>query len=195
MEQRIIIPLNQVGLAEITLDGSKYASLWEMIRNLAGLGVHIPDGFIITSDAYWQFLEQSQLTSFIKEQLDHIDFNQLESFRRIGSRIRHAVSNTRFPHELSLQIIAAYEKLSQTYKQAGTEVAIRSSAAVEDLADANFAELQETYLNIRGPAALIDAVRNCYASLFTDRAISYGQTFEYDVFTVGLSVCVYKTVE
>ncbi|MDP4149186.1 MAG: phosphoenolpyruvate synthase [Bacteroidota bacterium] len=194
MNDRIILPLNGVGLADLALVGGKCASLGEMIRNLSGLGVNIPDGFVITTDAYWQFLEQSQLTPFIKRELDQIDFSHVESLRRVGSRIRQAISNARFPHELSHQIIAAYEGLSRTYDQAATDVAVRSSATAEDLPDASFAGQQETYLNVRGPAALIDAVRNCFASLFTDRAISYRQTFDFDIFHVGLSVCVQKMV-
>jgi len=194
MNKRIILPLNGVGLDDIGLVGGKCASLGEMIRNLSSLGVNIPNGFVITTDAYWQFLEQSKLAPFIREELDHIDFNNVESLRRVGSKVRQAISNARFPHELSHQIIAAYETLSQSYGQAATDVAVRSSATAEDLPDASFAGQQETYLNVRGPAGLIDAVRNCFASLFTDRAISYRQTFNFDIFQVGLSVCVQKMV-
>ena len=194
MQHRIILPLDSVGLEDIALVGGKCASLGEMLRNLTGLGVNIPGGFVITTDAYRQFLEQSGLESFIKNELDHIDFDNVESLRRSGSKIRQAISNARFPHELSHEIIAAYEALSQTYDQSATDVAVRSSATAEDLPDASFAGQQETYLNVRGPAALIDATRNCFASLFTDRAISYRQTFNFDIFNVGLSVCVQKMV-
>ncbi|HXB07928.1 MAG TPA: PEP/pyruvate-binding domain-containing protein, partial [Puia sp.] len=165
-----------------------------MIQHLSSSGVQIPGGFVITTDAYRQFLEQSQLESFIRSELHRIDFSSVESLRRSGSKIRQAISNARFPHELSHQIIASYEALSQTYDQAATDVAVRSSATAEDLPDASFAGQQETFLNVRGPAALIDAVRNCFASLFTDRAISYRQTFNFDIFNVGLSVCVQKMV-
>src|SRR6202000_1256871 len=105
-----------------------------------------------------------------------------------------AISNARFPRELSVPIIAAYEQLSRQYNQPATDVAVRSSATAEDLPDASFAGQQETYLNVRGPAALIDCVRNCFASLFTDRAISYRKTFNFDIFDIGLSVCVQKMV-
>jgi pyruvate,water dikinase len=194
MQNRIILPLDSVGLDDIALVGGKCASLGEMIRNLSGAGVRVPGGFVVTTDAYRQFLEQSQLEGFIKTELGRIDFDQVESLRRSGSKIRQAISNARFPHELSHQIIAAYEALSQFYGQPGTDVAVRSSATAEDLPDASFAGQQETYLNVRGPAALIDAIRNCFASLFTDRAISYRRTFNYDIFNVGLSVCVQKMV-
>jgi pyruvate,water dikinase len=194
MNSRIILPLDSVGLGDLALVGGKCASLGEMIRNLSSAGVNIPGGFVISTDAYHQFLDESGLEVFIKVELDRIDFASVESLRRSGSRIRHAISNARFPHELSHQIIAAYETLSQIYGQPGTDVAVRSSATAEDLPDASFAGQQETYLNVRGPAALIDAVRNCFASLFTDRAISYRRTFNFDIFHVGLSVCVQKMV-
>jgi pyruvate,water dikinase len=194
MNNRIILPLDSVGIDDIALVGGKCASLGEMLQNLAGTGVRIPGGFVVTTAAYRQFLEQSQLETFIKAELDRIDFDNVESLRRAGSRIRQSISNARFPQELSHQIIAAYETLSQSYGQSATDVAVRSSATAEDLPDASFAGQQETYLNVRGPAALIDAVRNCFASLFTDRAISYRQTFKFDIFNVGLSVCVQKMV-
>jgi pyruvate, water dikinase len=194
MDNRIVLPLDHVGLNDIALVGGKCASLGEMIQHLSARGVHIPGGFVVTTDAYRQFLEQSQLETFIRNELGRIDFDNVESLRRSGSAIRQAISNARFPHELSHQIIAWYEALSQSYGQAATDVAVRSSATAEDLPDASFAGQQETYLNVRGPAALIDAVRNCFASLFTDRAISYRQTFHFDIFNVGLSVCVQKMV-
>jgi pyruvate,water dikinase len=194
MSNRIILPLDSVGLDDIALVGGKCASLGEMLRNLTALGVQIPNGFVITTTAYWQFIEQSGLGVFIQQELARIDFDNVESLRRAGLSIRQAISNARFPKELSQPIIGAYEELSKQYNQPATDVAVRSSATAEDLPDASFAGQQETYLNVRGPAALIDAVRNCFASLFTDRAISYRMTFNYDVSTVGLSVCVQKMV-
>lgn len=191
---RIILPLDRVGLADIETVGGKCASLGEMLQHLSPLGVAIPGGFVITTHAYWQFLEQSKLQPFIQQELAGIDHGNVESLRRSGLKIRQAISNARFPQELSHQIIAAYEELSAGYGQAATDVAVRSSATAEDLPEASFAGQQETYLNVRGPAALIDAVRNCFASLFTDRAISYRDTFHFDISTVGLSVCVQKMV-
>ena len=194
MSRNIILPLKEVGLADIQLVGGKCASLGEMLRNLSSRNIDIPDGFVITTDAYWRFLEQSHLGPFINHELKHIDYDNIESLRRAGLKIRQAISNVRFPQELSHVIIAAYEKLSQAYGQSATDVAVRSSATAEDLPEASFAGQQETYLNVRGPAALIDAVRNCFASLFTDRAISYRQSFSYDESSIGLSVCVQKMV-
>src|SRR6185295_15648648 len=104
------------------------------------------------------------------------------------------LKNSKFPKDLSEAIIAKYYELSNKYNQEQTDVAVRSSATAEDLPDASFAGQQETYLNVRGPATLINSVRNCFASLFTDRAISYRQSFGYDHFNIGLSVCVQKMV-
>ncbi len=194
METRIVIPLQALGLEDIPIVGGKCASLGEMIANLSKAGINIPSGFAITTTAYYQFLRQSGLEDYIREQIEGIDFNSLVTLRRAGQRIRQAISNTKFPHELSAKIISAYMDLSREYGQDITDVAVRSSATAEDLPDASFAGQQETYLNVRGPAALIDAVRNCFASLFTDRAISYRENFGYDHFTIGLSVCVQKMV-
>jgi pyruvate,water dikinase len=194
METRIVIPLQALGLEDIPIVGGKCASLGEMIANLSKAGINIPSGFAITTTAYYQFLRQSGLEEYIHEQIEGIDFDSLVTLRRAGQRIRQAISNTKFPHELSTEIISAYMDLSREYGQDITDVAVRSSATTEDLPDASFAGQQETYLNVRGPAALIDAVRNCFASLFTDRAISYRQNFGYDHFGIGLSVCVQKMV-
>src|ERR1700748_2718833 len=105
----------------MSLVGGKSASLGEMIRNLTALGVRIPGGFVITTDAYWQFLQQSKLEPFIEKELAAIDYSNVESLRRGGQKIRQAISNMRFPQELSHQIIAAYEELSQLYGQVVTD--------------------------------------------------------------------------
>lgn len=189
-----MLPLEAVGMDAIALVGGKSASLGEMIANLSKAGVAVPSGFAITTKAYYDFMKHSGLEAFIAAQVAGIDFKDIITLRRAGQKIRQAISSTRFPHELSEEIIAAYQQLSQQYGQEQTDVAVRSSATAEDLPDASFAGQQETFLNVRGPAALIDAVRNCFASLFTDRAISYRENFGYDHFSIGLSVCVQKMV-
>jgi pyruvate,water dikinase len=189
-----ILPLRQVGLSDIGIAGGKNASLGEMINNLDELGIKIPDGFVITVHAYREFVEVSGLEGEIRRLVKSIDFDNVESLRRAGLQIRQIIRNSKFPPALSAAIIKAYFDLSGQYGQSDTDVAVRSSATAEDLPDASFAGQQETYLNVRGPAALMDSVRNCFASLFTDRAISYRETFHYDHFEVGLSVCVQKMV-
>jgi pyruvate,water dikinase len=189
-----ILPLRQVGLSDIGIAGGKNASLGEMINNLGDLGIQIPDGFVITVHAYREFIEFSGLESEIRRLVKSIDFDNVESLRRAGLQVRQLIRNSKFPPALSAAIIKGYQDLSGQYGQSDTDVAVRSSATAEDLPDASFAGQQETYLNVRGPAALMDSVRNCFASLFTDRAISYRENFRYDHFEVGLSVCVQKMV-
>lgn len=186
--------LNQVGIRDIELVGGKNASLGEMIQNLTKLGVNIPGGFVITVHAYQEFIHHNNLDEKIRSFVKQIDYTSVESLRRAGLQIRNLIRNGRFPSALSQEIIDCYYELSKKYDQEGTDVAVRSSATAEDLPDASFAGQQETYLNVRGPAALMDAVRNCFASLFTDRAISYRENFRYDHFAVGLSVCIQKMV-
>ncbi len=192
--ENFIVPLHEVGLEDLDWVGGKNASLGEMIQHLTPLGINIPGGFVITVSAYKHFLDANDLEPTIKTFIKEIDFDNIDSLRRGGKKIRQLIRNTRFPRELGEQIIKEYLKLSEIYKFPDTDVAVRSSATAEDLPDASFAGQQETYLNVRGPAALIDSVRNCFASLFTDRAISYRENFGYDHFLIGLSVCVQKMV-
>jgi len=194
MANKYILELSEVGIHDIETVGGKNASLGEMIQNLSKLGVNIPNGFVITVAAYRDFLAYNNLEGTIRHIIDTVDYDNIESLRRGGQQVRLLLSNGRFPKEMSEVIIKAYEKLSSNYKQEYTDVAVRSSATAEDLPDASFAGQQETFLNVRGPATLMDAVRNCIASLFTDRAISYRQRFKYDHFTIGLSICVQKMV-
>ena len=189
-----ILQLHQVGMKELDLVGGKNASLGEMLQNLTKLGVNIPGGFVITVNAYDEFIKHNNLDEKIRELVKQIDYSSVESLRRAGLQIRNTIRNGRFPSSLSQEIINCYYQLSKKYEQEGTDVAVRSSATAEDLPDASFAGQQETYLNVRGPAALMDAVRNCFASLFTDRAISYRENFKYDHFAVKLSVCIQKMV-
>jgi pyruvate,water dikinase len=190
----LIVPLSKVGINHIEFVGGKNASLGEMLQHLTPLGINIPDGFVITVEVYKRFLLSNDLEPAIRKIIEAIDFSDLESLRKGGKKIRQLIRNTKFPKDISEMIIAAYYRLSEQYRIPDVDVAVRSSATAEDLPDASFAGQQETYLNVRGPGALIDAVRKCFASLFTDRAISYRENFGYDHFNLGLSVCVQKMV-
>lgn len=194
MNDSCILLLEQVGIYDIQLVGGKNASLGEMLQHLTALGIKIPAGFVVTTYGYSQFIQYNNLDEEIRSIIKCIDYANIESLRRAGLSVRNLLKNARFPPELSQQIIDAYHTLSKKYGQDITDVAVRSSATAEDLPDASFAGQQETFLNVRGPAALMDAVRNCFASLFTDRAISYRDNFGFDHFAVGLSVCVQKMV-
>ncbi len=194
MENKFILGLQEAGIRDIERVGGKNASLGEMIQHLCKLGIRIPAGFIITVDAYQSFISYNQLADKISSLIADIDYENMESLRRAGLQVRNMIRNTKFPPDLSNMIIDAYYRLSAEYGQEITDVAVRSSATAEDLPDASFAGQQETYLNVRGPAAIMDAVRNCFASLFTDRAISYRRNFGFDHFAIGISVCIQKMV-
>jgi pyruvate,water dikinase len=194
MENKFILGLHEAGIRDIERVGGKNASLGEMIQHLTRLGIRIPAGFIITVDAYKVFISYDQMADKISRLIAEIDYDNIESLRRAGLQIRNMIRNTKFPPELSKMIIEAYYQLSAQYGQETTDVAVRSSATAEDLPDASFAGQQETYLNVRGPAAIMDSVRNCFASLFTDRAISYRRNFGFDHFAIGISVCIQKMV-
>ncbi|MGQ3086967.1 phosphoenolpyruvate synthase, partial [Flavobacterium sp.] len=188
------LPLKNVGINDIPLVGGKNASLGEMLQNLTSLGVTIPDGFVVTVNAYYAFLKHNALDEKIKETIDAIDHDNIESLRRGGMQIRQSFLNGKFSEEMREEITNCYLELSAQYGQEMTDVAVRSSATAEDLPDASFAGQQETFLNVRGPEMLMDSIRKCFASLFTDRAISYRQSFGYDHLELALSVCVQKMV-
>lgn len=194
MQVKNIVLLQQVGMKDHDLVGGKNASLGEMLQQLSALGIQIPSGFVITVHGFHQFIEANRLEKEITRCVEDINFNDMESLRRSGLHIRTMIRNAKFPKELATEIIDAYYALSDQCGQLNTDVAVRSSATAEDLPEASFAGQQETYLNVRGEAALIDAVRNCYASLFTDRAISYRHHTGFAYASIGLSVCVQKMV-
>jgi len=189
-----IIDLNQVSLEDINLVGGKNASLGEMIQNLKTLGIKVPNGFAITVDAYYDFIKFNNLDKKIMDLVSSITEEDIVSLRRAGTEVRQLIRNGQFPDKIKKEIQQKYKELSKTYGQEMTDVAVRSSATAEDLPDASFAGQQETYLNVRGSESIIEAVRNCFASLFTDRAISYRNMFGYNHFDVGLSVCIQKMV-
>lgn len=189
-----ITDLHKVGLGDIDQVGGKNASLGEMLQHLTELGIQIPGGFIVTVAAYREFLHFNNLDEAIRKIIEQINFDDIESLRRGGLQTRQLLKNGKLPKVLSEAIIEKYYELSKLYDQEMTDVAVRSSATAEDLPDASFAGQQETYLNVRGPAQLMNAVRNCFASIFTDRAISYRNSFGYDHFSIGLSICVQKMV-
>ncbi len=186
--------LHEVELSDIPTVGGKNASLGEMIQNLGKLGVSVPGGFVVTVASYEAFIEHNNLGQKIRDIVAGLDTDDVENIRRTGLAVRNLIKNGKFPEEIWKGIMARYDELSKIHGQEATDVAVRSSATAEDLPDASFAGQQETYLNIRGHQDLISAVRNCFASLFTDRAIVYRESLGYDHFQVGLSVGVQKMV-
>lgn len=190
----LILKLNEAGINDVELVGGKNASLGEMIQNLTPLGIDIPDGFIITVKAYHDFIEYNKLDLIIPQIISDMKHDDIESLTHTGNEIRNLIENGIFPEKLSKEITHAYAVLSDQYQQFNVDVAVRSSATAEDLPDASFAGQQETFLNICGQEALLSAVRRCFASLFTDRAISYRENIHFDHFRIGLSVCIQKMV-
>ncbi len=173
--------------------GGKNASLGEMIGNLTAKGIKVPSGFATSADAYWLFVEENDLKEIIRSTLVDLS-NGKVTLTETGQTIRRAFLRGEWPKTTSSAIISAYKELCRRSGNIDAAVAVRSSATAEDLPDASFAGQQETYLNIQGESSLLDACRRCYASLFTDRAISYRQAKGFDHLKVALSVGVQSMV-
>ncbi len=173
--------------------GGKNASLGEMIHSLKERGVNVPDGFATTAKAYREYLRENELEDRIRAHLRRLGDKE-QSLEQTGEAIRRMLREGRFPKEVDKALRDAYRELSEKYGREEVDVAVRSSATAEDLPDASFAGQQETFLNIRGEEDLLDACKRCYASLFTDRAISYRNEKGFDHLKVALSVGVQKMV-
>jgi pyruvate,water dikinase len=182
-----------VGRGDVARVGGKNASLGEMVGRLGARGVRVPPGFATTSDAYWRFIEANGLKEPITEALARLAGGKA-TLAETGSAIRALFLKGEWPADIADAIRAAYVELCKRAGKPDVDVAVRSSATAEDLPDASFAGQQETYLNIRGEGALLDACRRCYASLFTDRAISYRQAKGFDHMKVALSVGVQRMI-
>ena len=186
--QPLVLPFESVGLEDIPQVGGKNASLGEMLRSLRGDGVRVPDGFATTALAYRRFIDSAGLMEQLHTILDGLDSNDIAALQAAGATSRSLLLSTPLPADLETAILEAYRRLGSP------SVAVRSSATAEDLPDASFAGQQETFLNVHGEGALIAACRRCYASLFTDRAISYRQINGFDHFEVALSIGVQRMV-
>ena len=192
--QVFIKKLNEVGIEDLPTVGGKNASLGEMLQNLTAQNIRVPNGFAVTVDAFDAFIEENHLKDKINEILEGLDPTDIIQLRKTGSEIRKLISNGKFPVTVEKAILESYYELSEAYEQEATDIAVRSSATAEDLPDASFAGQQSTYLNIRGGEMLLTAIRSCFASLYTDRAISYRSSRGFDHFMVKLSVCIQKMV-
>lgn len=185
--------MRDIDMDDVARVGGKNASLGELIRTVVPLGVRVPDGFCITADAYYYFLNQTGLKGFIAKTLDGLDTRNLRDLSRRGNKVREAIRRTPLPPDLENEIIRAYEQMEKRYG-GNTDVAVRSSATAEDLPGASFAGEHETYLGIRGAHEVVTAVVWAMASLFTDRAISYRADKGFAHTKVALSVGVQKMV-
>jgi pyruvate,water dikinase len=189
----LIVPFAAVGIGAIAEVGGKNASLGEMIRELAEDGVRVPGGFATTAAAYRHLLLSNDLRTPLQALLRNLDAEDLGALQTAGKAARDLLLNANLPTDLSDAILFAYRELAAADGSLPA-VAVRSSATAEDLPDASFAGQQETFLNIQGEAALLQACRRCFASLFTDRAISYRQLNGFDHLEVALSIGVQRMV-
>lgn len=211
-KNKYVLWFNQISISDIPLVGGKNASLGEMFRNLKKKGIRVPDGFAVTAEAYRYFLRQNNLKDEIKNILKGLDTGNMRNLAERGYRVRQAILSAEFPVDLRNAIVEAYAKLSKEYNPhksfwvtfnkkdhtnhfaGGVDVAVRSSATAEDLADASFAGQQESYLNVSGEYQLLESIKKCFASLFTDRAMSYRVDKGFDQLSIALSVGVQKMV-
>ena len=180
-------------MGDVATVGGKNASLGEMVARLSERGVRVPNGFATTADAYRHYLRHNDLETRIREAIEPLDTNDVAALERVGRQIRDWVASGEMPDDLAEEIVAAYRELGEEYGD-DPDVAVRSSATAEDLPTASFAGQQESYLNIAGEKALLDSIRHVFASLFTDRAISYRVHQGFDHMAVALSAGVQKMV-
>ncbi|MBY6163905.1 phosphoenolpyruvate synthase [Mameliella alba] len=172
---------------DVALVGGKNASLGEMVQSLDAGRIRVPPGFATTSDAYRAFIEENAFGGVLREELAALSGGR-KTLAQAGRAIRERLATGHFPATVEADILAAYAELGRRTGRENPSVAVRSSATAEDLPDASFAGQQETFLNVRGPAALLSACRRCYASLFTDRAITYREINGFDHLEVALSI-------
>lgn len=193
-KQAYILWFNEIGIDDVDLVGGKNASLGEMYQHLSSKGIRVPNGFAITAHAYHTFIDRAGIRQKIQDILSDLDTSDLKNLTERGQRVRETILEAPFPEDIADEIESAYEKLSTHYDMEKADVAVRSSATAEDLPDASFAGQQETYLNVRGAHELLESIRRCIASLFTNRAISYREDKQFDHFTIALSVGIQKMV-
>lgn len=183
----------ELSSADANIVGGKNSSLGEMIRVLKGKKVHVPDGFATTAEAYWRFVRENNIEEKIRDQVNRLKKDR-ETLAEVGKTIRKLFIAGHIPEEIEKEIRDCYRELARRYEKKEADVAVRSSATAEDLPGASFAGQLETYLNITGEKALIEACRKCYASLFTDRAISYREDRNFDHLKIALSIGIQKMV-
>lgn len=189
---KLTLWFKEITINDVLLVGGKNAALGEMYQKLTPLGVRIPNGFTVTAEAYDYFIEFNNLKEKIQDILTKTDIYQLESLQKAGSEIRNLIQQGNFPKDLLEEILQKFQDLANEYG-GELEVAVRSSATAEDLPDASFAGQQETFLNVK-QEQLLEKIKACFASLFTDRAIFYREEKGFDHFQVKLSVGVQKMV-
>ncbi|MCA9006934.1 MAG: phosphoenolpyruvate synthase, partial [Planctomycetaceae bacterium] len=193
LQEPLVLWFEEIGIADVPSVGGKNASLGEMYCHLNSEGIAVPNGFATTAAAYRYFLAETGLDQQIREILQDLDTSDISNLQKHGLEVRHAILSAEMPTALQTEILQAYDRLSEALP-GGIDVAVRSSATAEDLPDASFAGQQESYLNVRGAASLLETCRRCFASLFTDRAISYRTEKGFDHFDIALSIGIQRMV-
>lgn len=193
--------LKDLNLKDTPSVGGKCSSLGEMYNQLTAKGIRVPNAYVLTIDAYHDFLEYNNLGEIISKKLNEIDYSDLVSLKRGGLQIRNKILNAKFPSKLQDYVIQCYRELSEQYHdvdgnpQQATDVAVRSSSVAEDTKDCSFAGQYDTFLNVRGDFQLIEAIKGCYASLYNNRAISYRHDMNYqDPDKLAIAVVIQKMV-
>jgi pyruvate,water dikinase len=184
---------SDTSISDIAEVGGKNSSLGEMYSKLTSKGINIPDGYSVTSSAYWYFIDSNQLREKLTQVLFSLNTSDFNNLSDIGNKCRELILKAGIPKNLQDIILASYKELEGKYNRK-IELAVRSSATAEDLANASFAGQQESYLNIKGDNELLDACRRCYASLFTDRAIKYRFDHGFEHMKVALSIGIQTMV-
>ena len=192
-KREFILWFRDLTINDVPIVGGKNASLGEMYRTLTKKGVNIPNGFAVTAYAYRYFLKKAKIQNKIRQIFSDLDTHNLRNLAEKGRNVRKTILEAELPEELQNAITRAYKNLCKKYGR-NADVAVRSSATAEDLPGASFAGQQETYLNIKGEKSLLEACKKCFASLFTNRAISYRTDRGFDHFKVSLSIGVQKMV-
>ena len=203
-DQKFILWFDEINKDDIPLVGGKNANLGEMYQNLVNAKnetfpdeqIRVPFGFAVTAYSYRYFLEKNELTQRISEILDNLDTNNMHTLENAGDKVREMIMSAKFPQELEDAIVSAYKELAVKLNidVSDLDVAVRSSATAEDLATASFAGQQESYLNVHGNHHVLEAIKKAFASLFTNRAISYRVDQHFDHFQISLSCAVQKMV-
>ncbi len=190
---KLVKRFSELGIGDVPIVGGKNASLGEMYQALSGEGIKVPNGFATTADGFRLYIEHNGLHEKIAAELEQLDTRNVDALQVSGAKIRQWIMHGEMPEELAIEVREAYKELEAEYGE-NTDVAVRSSATAEDLPTASFAGQQETYLNIRGTTNLLATCKQVFASLFTDRAISYRVDKGFTHMDVALSIGVQKMV-
>ncbi len=193
-QKKLVLWFKDINSKDTPLVGGKNASLGEMFSELSKKEINIPNGFALTSKAYWYFLKKNGIDKKLKEIFKDFNPKSLESLRQTGASARQLILKSEFPKDLKEEVVKNYKLLSKKYAEHETDVAVRSSATAEDLKTASFAGQMETYLNVKGEEELLKAIKKCMASLFTNRSIAYREEKGFNHLKIALSVGIQKMV-